>query len=140
LETKLNHQLTISAARSINPVWILSYNFGEAPYGLIIVLHNPFIFSLLVILSTRQAIHHHVTFIPSHLSFYLTVVFADNSIDSRQNLFNLLPAFRQESHPWLVLGDFNCCLSFDVKYDGIPLYPREIYPLTMLLLNPFLCL
>lgn len=129
LETKLDLPLTIAAAKYVNPSWTLSHNLPEASYGRIMVLHNPNVLSLDLILSTPQLMHFHAKILNPISSFYISVVYAANSPHIRQNLFNLLPALRQDTHPWVVLGDFNSCLTLADKQGGIPLMPREINPL-----------
>jgi hypothetical protein len=129
LETKLNHSLSQKASSYINPQWSFHHNLESASYGRILVIYDSSFLTLTPILSTRQFIHFHVHVSQNQSTFYLTFVYADNSVNSRNALLNALPPLRQSSHPWIVLGDFNCCFGIDDKFGGTPLNLRDIEPL-----------
>lgn len=129
LKTKLNEPLPVKAARYINPSWNLYHNLDQASYGRIMIIHDLLVMSLSSVLSTDQVMHLHAKLKNSSTSFYISIVYAHNSVNSIQTFLNLLPAFRQNSHPWLVFGDFNCCYKLQDKHGGSPLLPKDIFPL-----------
>lgn len=132
-ETKLNSTLSSRAAHYINPAWNYLDNLTFAPYGRILILYNPSIYSLTHILSTNQLIYTRITHIPTSTPFFCTFIYAENSVAHRQHLFNLLPHFRQESHPWLVVGDFNSSYLSSHKVGGPPLSAAQLSPLNIAL-------
>jgi hypothetical protein len=129
LETKLNHDLTIKAANYIRPAWNYVHNLDEAEYGRILILYNPLHVHINPILSTPQMIHCHAKSVYDNTSFYITFVYALNSVSGRAKLFDIIPALRQNSHPWLLSGDFNCCYKLSDRDGGNPLSLNEINPL-----------
>lgn len=128
-ETKLNAMLSCRAARYINPSWKFIDNLSHAPYDRFLVVYNPSIYLLSPIISTNQLIHSSILHIPSSTSFYITFIYASNSVPQRTLLF--IPHFRQDSHPWLVLGDFNSFYLAAHKSGGPPLSFRQISPLNL---------
>lgn len=131
LETKLSLPLSLKAATYINPTYKLNHNFDEAPYGRILIVHDPYIYTLNPILSTSQIIHLQAFSLPDNLSFHLTFIYANNVVASRQNLLNTLPSLRQDSYHLLVLGDFNYCINLQDKLGGLPVMLRDIAPLNI---------
>lgn len=129
LETKLNLDFTLKAVKLINPLWSVHHNLVEAPYGRIMVISDPTIYTLTPIVSHKQFIHFHAMHIPSTTTFYLTFIYGGNHVAARQEMLNYLPHFRQETHPWFVLGDFNCMSAADDRCGGSPLTISNITPL-----------
>lgn len=105
LETKLNPNLTSWPRNFINPYWKLPPNLNDALYRRILVVLNPLTFTLSPINSTWQIIHFHAIHIPSSACFYLSIIYANNSVTSRYQLLNFLPSLRQDTHPWLAIGN-----------------------------------
>lgn len=129
LETKLNLAISIKAAEYINPRWKFIHNHNEATYGRILILYNPNLVQLSPILSTPQLIHCHALDINEQSTFYVSFVYAYNSVNARESLLSVIPSLRQNTHPWLILGDFNCCHSLSDRMGGNPLSLSEIKPL-----------
>lgn len=134
-ETKLNPLLSSKASSYINPSWFFVTNHDPAPYGRLMVIYDPSVFILTPIIIHRQFIHAKVHHIPSKMSLYMTFVYASNISNERQSLLDYLPHFRQNTHPWLVIGDFNCCYKSDHKHGGIPLTVADFSPLHNAMLN-----
>lgn len=74
------------------------------------VVHDPLIFTLSPILVSKQFIHYHVIHLPTKTSFYITVVYADNSIASRQLFLTLFLPFDRILTPNLYLGTLTAAL------------------------------
>lgn len=129
LETKLNLDLSLKAVQYINPLWKSCHNLLEAPYGRILIIYNPNIFILTPILSRKQFIHSHLTHKPTSKSLYLTIVYAENYARSMLSLHNYLPNLAQNSHPWIVSGDFNRLLSINDRIGGNAVSLNDISPL-----------
>jgi exonuclease III len=140
LETKLSFPLSQKAVNYINPSWSFHHNHDVAAYGRILVMYNPSEITLSPILMCRQSIHYHILLTQKQTSFYLTIVYADNSNNSRNTFLKTLPPLRQASHPWLVMGDFNSCFDYNDKFGGIPLTPRDLDPLNQSVIDSELLL
>jgi hypothetical protein len=135
LETKLNLPLTLKAAEYINKEWKLIHNLSNSPFGRIMILFNPLHIYLTSLLSTDQMIHCHARDINDNSSYYITFVYAANSANARKTLHAVIPSLRQNTHPWLIIGDFNCCLNLSDRVGGNPLTPNEIQPLNSTLME-----
>lgn len=107
----------------------MNHNLSDALYGRIVIIHDPLIFKLSPILSTRQVIHLQSYHLPSSTSFYISIVYVANSSSARKGLLNLISSFRQESYPWIALGGFSCALKLSDSYGGNALSLAEIKPL-----------
>ena len=78
---------------------------------------------------TNQLIHTHIIHLTSSQSFYTTFIYAENSIMHRSHMLSLLPHFRQDTHPWIVFGDFNSSYLTTHKVGGPPLSNSQLSPL-----------
>ncbi|XP_028555181.1 uncharacterized protein LOC114580776 [Dendrobium catenatum] len=66
----------------------------------------------------------------------LSVVYASNSQAERINLWDDLRVIGSHiSSPWLILGDFNCCLCPEEKSGGSILLPSQIWDLKSLIFD-----
>lgn len=105
------------------------HNLSEAPYGRILILYNPSLISLNPVHSFDQLIQCHAHNLHYNTSFYISFIYASNFLMSRLPLLKTIHSLTQSSHPWLILGDFNCCYDSSQRYGGNPSSLTEIRPL-----------
>lgn len=129
LETKLNLVHSIKAAKYINPGWDVIHNLDEAPYGRILIVYDPNLILLSKVFDNSQIIHCHAKNIITSNTFYISVVYASNNKATRNSFLHDLPALRQDTHPWIIFGDFNCYNKLADRLGGNPLSLNEIQPL-----------
>jgi len=135
LETKLDLHSTMKAAKFIKSKWTLNHNLLESPYGRIMILSNLTSFMLNPILSHKQFIHLHAFHIPSATSMYFTIIYVESHVIARQNLHDYLPHLAQETHLWILFGDFNYLLNIDDRQGRNPVSLTEISPLNSSIAN-----
>jgi hypothetical protein len=128
-ETKLNHNTTQHAHSIIRHNWSSIHNLSQAPFGRLLILWNPLIYSLSPITVHRQFIHSEILHIPSSTSFILTTVYAVNNATQRQIFLDILPSLQQSNLPWICLGDWNCMQLSSEKSGGSPLSYSQTRPL-----------
>ncbi|XP_074292053.1 uncharacterized protein LOC141618891 [Silene latifolia] len=112
LETKLKPSGLLNKNSSLCDGWSVSTNCSWHKGGRIWVLWNPLWFEVTFLAYGAQFIHMMVVSRTDHKKFLLTMVYAFNGINERQELWNFL---KKESGccslPWLWTGDFNAVLS-----------------------------
>ncbi|KAK7287147.1 hypothetical protein RIF29_00221 [Crotalaria pallida] len=76
-------------------------------------------FQVEVLQKSSQLIHRIVTLVQNQDKFYATYVYAANEKEKRRELWSDLCQLKQGIiGPWLILGDFNCCLELNEKLGG----------------------
>ncbi|XP_074288536.1 uncharacterized protein LOC141613691 [Silene latifolia] len=112
LETKLKPSGLLNKNSSLCDGWSVSTNCSWHKGGRIWVLWNPLCSEVTFLAYGAQFIHMMVVSRTDHKKFLLTMVYAFNGINERQELWNFL---KKESGccslPWLWTGDFNAVLS-----------------------------
>ena len=74
-----------------------------------------------ILSSTEQKIHASVKVCQSSLSWIISAVYASPRFRERRLLWqNLCEVAALHSMPWIILGDFNECLSSEDKLGGLP--------------------
>ncbi|GFZ04425.1 hypothetical protein Acr_16g0010490 [Actinidia rufa] len=127
METKLNHQSLDWMARSKLVGWRVVDNFSHHPNGRILVIWKEDLAQLDVIQATNQVIHYLVTCKITAISFYISYVYAFNTVVERHPLWHNLCRFRFSQNPWILLGDFNNVLSSEERINGQPVSLYEIW-------------
>ncbi|XP_074299518.1 uncharacterized protein LOC141630636 [Silene latifolia] len=99
--------------------WSLSINNSSHKGGRVWILWNPSIFHVDFLNYSAQCINMKVTELASTIFFYLSMVYAFNDIQAREELWAQLVDFSVHiKDPWLVCGDFNCVLSHAERLVG----------------------
>ncbi|GFZ08668.1 hypothetical protein Acr_20g0004760 [Actinidia rufa] len=127
LETKLSKHRLEGIARKKFRGWAMTDNFQQHPNGRIMIMWKESMVNMEIIESTDQVIHCLITCKSSSISFFISFVYAFNSVVGRRPLWDNLRRFSSfiES-PWILLGDFNNVLCCDEKLNGLPATTYEI--------------
>ncbi|XP_020684404.2 uncharacterized protein LOC110101006 [Dendrobium catenatum] len=103
------------------------HNFNLSSSGRIWIKWNPLLLSFRPSHYTTQLISGDLYRGQEHLCV-LTVVYASNSLGDRLLLWEKLREIGNLiCSPWLILGDFNCCLYADEKSGGTPLLATQLW-------------
>ncbi|XP_020696710.2 uncharacterized protein LOC110109847 [Dendrobium catenatum] len=126
----------ISLANSTNN-WFLSThsifphegsydNFNCASPGRIWIKWNSLKVTFKPLVTSSQLIHG-LIFSNLNNNFYVTVVYAANSMEDRKALWkDIYDIANSISMPWIILGDFNCCRHSNEKAGGSLLHNSKI--------------
>ena len=127
LETKLSKHRLESIARKKFRGWTIADNFQHHPNGRIMIIWKESMVKLEIIETTDQVIHCLITCKSSSVSFFISFVYAFNSIVGRRPLWDNLRRFSSSIEaPWILLGDFNNVLNCDEKTNGLPVTMYEM--------------
>ncbi|KAL9243881.1 hypothetical protein vseg_017718 [Gypsophila vaccaria] len=111
LETKIKNKALLRAVENFES-WCVSTNNGYHAGGRIWIVWQPAAFRIHFIEYNAQYIHIKVESLLNRNWFYLTMVYAFNSIQERESLWHNLRKIAQYSQgPWAIAGDFNCVLN-----------------------------
>ena len=127
LETKLSKHRLEGIAKKKFRCWTIADNFHHHPNGRIIIIWKESMVNLEIIETTDQVIHCLITCKFSSISFFISFIYAFNSIVGRRPLWDNLRRFSSSiASPWILLGDFNNVLGCDEKTNGLPITMYEI--------------
>ncbi|XP_048502731.1 uncharacterized protein LOC125498546 [Beta vulgaris subsp. vulgaris] len=108
--------------------WCLCTNSSHHPGGRVIVAWKDDSFNLDICYISSQMIHCKVQAISNKKEFYCTFVYAFNSAESREELWNDLEMIAGNmKKAWVILGDFNCVLEREEKIGG-PIRDHDMNP------------
>lgn len=111
IETRVKQQNTVRIMDNIGKDWNAQYYYYQAPNGRIWLLVKQYI-QMQMIEMRAQFICCKVTNMNTSRSFLLTIVYANNDINERQELWRKLTSIGVQIHrEWLLIGDFNNVLS-----------------------------
>ncbi|GFY92846.1 hypothetical protein Acr_08g0012420 [Actinidia rufa] len=125
LETKLSHQALDRIAKNKFKCWKMADNFSHHPNGRIMIIWKEDLVHLEIEEVSDQIIHCLVTCKSSATTFYISFVYAFNSIAGRRPLWDSLRRYNSQT-PWMLLGDFNNVLSPEERINGSPVSMHEI--------------
>ncbi|XP_074314235.1 uncharacterized protein LOC141649444 [Silene latifolia] len=118
LETKIKSRGLKNVFNNFNN-WSISTNNGHHNGGRIWIVWQPHVVKVHFIEYNAQFIHMRIEPVETRKSFYVTMVYAFNSISDRAPLWdNLRKIASQVSGPWAIAGDFNCVLSAGERVGG----------------------
>ncbi|XP_074290657.1 uncharacterized protein LOC141617369 [Silene latifolia] len=117
-ETKIKSRALKKVVNNFNN-WCISTNNGHHNGGRIWILWQPQAVKVQFIEYNAQFIHMRVESVETRSIFYMTMVYAFNSIHDRAPLWDHLRRIAsQVSGPWAIAGDFNCVLSVGERVGG----------------------
>ncbi|XP_074265091.1 uncharacterized protein LOC141587507 [Silene latifolia] len=96
--------------------WSMLNNIDDHEGGRIWIVWDPMNYKVELVSSHAQVMHSRVTFLPTGVKWWLSVVYGFNRVAERAPLWdslNLMAAV--VSGPWLVMGDFNNVLAMDER-------------------------
>ncbi|XP_074299066.1 uncharacterized protein LOC141630088 [Silene latifolia] len=118
LETKIKSRVLKRVVNSFNN-WCISTNNGHHNGGRICILWQPQAVKVQFLEYNAQFIHMRVESVETRSIFYMTMVYAFNSITDRAPLWDHLRRIAsQVSGPWAIASDFNCVLSAGERVGG----------------------
>ena len=109
VETKVKEVNKDCVVRAINPTWCVLSNYHSSPLGRVWVLWDPSVLDVVLVTCSAQAIHVRVTSIEKGWSCVVSVLYGDNELVHRADLWADLVSRHVgfDSLPWLVMGDLN---------------------------------
>ncbi|XP_074301062.1 uncharacterized protein LOC141632411 [Silene latifolia] len=118
LETKIKSMVLKKVVNNFNN-WCISTNNGHHNGGRIWILWQPQAVKVQFLEYNAQFIHMRVESLGTRSIFYMTMVYAFNSIHDRAPLWDHLRRIASHvSGPWAIAGDFNCVLSAVERVGG----------------------
>ncbi|GFZ00592.1 eukaryotic translation initiation factor 4E [Actinidia rufa] len=127
LETKLKNQRMIEIVNKEFRCWQAADNLSHSPNGRILIIWKSDKVNLDILESNAQVIQCLATCISTSRKFYISFVYAFNTVVSRRPLWDNLCKFSSSIElPWLLLGDFNNVLKGEVRANGIPVTLYEM--------------
>lgn len=127
VETKVKEEKFSRISVIICPRWSYIHNYQSDPSGRIWLAWDPGYFQITKINETDQLIHNKVTNLVTNQIFFLTVIYARNNFDRRQELWrDLIQMKGQTIGPWCLMGDYNNILYSEERVGCEPTHPKEI--------------
>ncbi|XP_060212210.1 uncharacterized protein LOC132639819 [Lycium barbarum] len=127
LETKIKQRKVEKFRRFFGENWTWYVDYSLEPNGRIWLGWKHSNVKVTVVLARAQLIHCYVEDKGSSFATYVTFVYGYNTNTERKEIWNTL---RHINHiiaePWLLLGDFNTCLSVEDRINGTPVHHQEI--------------
>ncbi|KAI0500636.1 hypothetical protein KFK09_018852 [Dendrobium nobile] len=109
-------------------------NFGDSPLGRIWIKWDSSVLSFNLISTSPQFIHGTLS-VGSFPPIFLTAIYASNSVEDRKHLWDQVLIFTPSDHPWIILGDFNCCRFQSEKAGGSTISGSRLGELNSMMFN-----
>ncbi|XP_074267112.1 uncharacterized protein LOC141590417 [Silene latifolia] len=116
LETRVRRHAINKVHSGLGMNWFMLNNIDDHEGGRIWLVWDPMNYKVELVSSHAQVMHSRVTFLPTGVKWWLSVVYGFNRVAERAPLWdslNLMAAV--VSGPWLVMGDFNNVLAMDER-------------------------
>ncbi|KAK7281882.1 hypothetical protein RIF29_10230 [Crotalaria pallida] len=119
LENKLRVNSMCNTIERFVPGWQYVSNIDYHPVGRICVAWKPDMFRVTVLKTSSQLIHCLIFLPATSVQWMATFVYGANDHVLRRDLWDDLREIKMAVNcPWLVSGDFNCCLDPSEKLGG----------------------
>lgn len=118
LETRVKEQKAAAILRKVGNGWNNCCNYPVASNGRIWMLWKTHV-NVSIIQVKEQYIHSYISDVGGTFAAYVTIIYAKNSIQERQELWRGLRDLGNTIHEaWLMLGDFNVVLSSEDRIES----------------------
>ncbi|XP_020698808.2 uncharacterized protein LOC110111333 [Dendrobium catenatum] len=124
---RMNHEIFVNEESC--------HNFNLSKSGRIWIKWNPMHIHFIPTICTSQLISGNL-YSGTELICVLSVIYASNDQADRLQLWDKIRELGVSiSSPWLILGDFNCCLNASEKSGGTPLLASQLWDFNSLLFD-----
>ncbi|XP_062114106.1 uncharacterized protein LOC133825135 [Humulus lupulus] len=94
--------------------------------GCILLIWKAHMMKIEVIQETSQLLHCRVSLVGVNLTYFLSVVYGSNQLETRKSLWSNLANVQRPVTPWLIMGDFNAVFYVDDRLGGRSISVKEM--------------